>query len=174
MPHLELIDRKPTNSPTDAPDFQDYCRFFERHLRSPKRDIFSGQLMSKVDGQYQPAKSLLPVLRAHALEDDSIKRSHIADNLARFELTKEPELLVDLPEYDPDTDYLWEIVKHITFKNLSQQYAYELLLEFGSRMFERFEDPTVQNPMIIFLGAAVSRKIVSAQCHIWSAGAVLY
>ena len=156
MPELSLVHSR--GAPTDTADFKSYCRFFDEHLNNPKRDIFSGQLMAKVDGQYQPAKSLLPVLRAYALEEDHIKKSHVADYLARYELTKEPELLVDLPEYDPTTDYLWEIVKHIQFANLSQRHAYELLLEFGSRMFQRFEDPAIQNPMIILLGPQSAGK----------------
>jgi hypothetical protein len=88
------------------PTSKEYNVFFEDRLNSPKRDILSGELMTFVDGTWQPASSRLDILGSYAYDSFLFKKHRLKEHLARFGETKKPELLSIFPSGMAQTDYV--------------------------------------------------------------------
>ena len=134
-----------------APKFQDYIDFFDKHLPTLRRCAMTGECVILDNGTWQPAASMLPVLMSHACETGFLKRSELADHLSRYFLTKTPELIVDIPVWD-GVDRIAEIAKAVTLKNGSQEDFEALLKEWGALVFQRLENPTIQNRIFVLKG----------------------
>lgn len=133
------------------PTSKEYNVFFEDRLNSPKRDILSGELMTFVDGTWQPASSRLDILGSYAYDSFLFKKHRLKEHLARFGETKKPELLVNLPKWD-GTDRLRQISEAVHLSNCSREDFYQLLCDWGSRLFKRIDNPKEQNRVIVFQG----------------------
>jgi hypothetical protein len=129
----------------------DYFGFFEDRLRGPKRDIVSGDLMAFVGGLWQPARSRLDILASYAFDSAMFKKSQLKEHLARFEESKEPELLVDLPVWD-GVDRIKQIAQCVHLDNCNREHFYELLCDWGAKLFLRIYNPKVQNRIIVLQG----------------------
>jgi len=134
-----------------APKFEDYISFFEKHLPTLKRCALTGECVILDNGVWQSATTTLPVLMSFAVDTGFLKRSEIENHLSRYFLSKQPELLVDIPQWD-GVDRIAQIAKAVTLKNASQEDFEALLKEWGSLVFERLENPTVQNRIIVLKG----------------------
>lgn len=135
-------------------DYEHYERFFNATLGSIKKDIFSGELLVKGDTGWESVKSYLRILRSYAQDTDGlIKPQRIEDHLARYAKKFNSQLLIDIPVFSSERDYLREICNCIHPTNVTQDELYELLLEWGANMWRRFENPTHQNKVLILQSA---------------------
>lgn len=148
-PRSEDVPYKTSGEPFATAE--DYFQFFEFHLSKPKRDIITGELVSFVDGLWQPACGRLDVLGSHAYDSSNIKKTRLKEHLARFAETKKPELLIDVPSWD-GVDRIRQIASCVHVTNCSQQHFYEFLCDWGAKIFRRIETPSYQNRILVFQG----------------------
>ena len=106
-PFLSFTQQEKTKEDkTRKAHYQDYVNLFEEVLGTPKRDIFSVDLHFPNEfDQWEPAFNALEILASEAAtkEDNAIlkfKTPLIKSHLAKFERTKEPELLINIPDWD--------------------------------------------------------------------------
>ena len=147
---LTLIQPMTEDHTSQSSDYTSYKKFFLEVFPNLRRDIFSGELMTKNDGLWESARSHLSILRSYADDTNGvIKPSRIADHLARFQAELSGEILVDIPAHESSLDYLRAICDRIHPTNVSREELYELILGWGANMWRRFYDPTVQNQILI-------------------------
>ena len=96
---LRLVkDGDGANEEPNRSDYEHYERFFNATLGSIKKDIFSGELLVKVNAGWESVKSQLRILRSYAQDTDGlIKPQRIEDHLARYARKFAPQLLIDIP-----------------------------------------------------------------------------
>jgi hypothetical protein len=131
--------------------YEDYITFFEEHLPDLRLDLLSDELMCKHRGEWQPAASRLEVLGSLAIDSNFLREKHLRQHLARYADTKEPQLLVDIPEWD-GRDRVHEIARCVKLKNCSQEVFEELLKDWGARLIDRVKNPKAQNRIIVLKG----------------------
>jgi hypothetical protein len=131
--------------------YPDYISFFEQHLPSAKRCLLSDEYKVFENGSWQPAASKLAILASFASDSGFYKRSHLPDHFARFVNSKQPELLVEIPEWD-GVDRIKQFAQVVQLNNCSQTDFEELIKEWGSLLFERINDPCIQNRIIVMKG----------------------
>jgi hypothetical protein len=139
------------NQKKGGPSYEEYIPFFEEHLPGAKRCIFSDECKIFENEVWQPAASKLSILASHALDSCYFKKAHLQEHFSRFVASMKPELLVEIPEWD-GVDRIELISKALTLKNCTQDDFYELIKEWGALMFERLENPRVQNRIIVLKG----------------------
>jgi len=127
-----------------------FSDFFVDVLQGAKRDILTGNLMLKKADRWVSVATDLDILESIAI-DRGLKRNQIGCHLARHTESFSPEILVDIPEWD-GLDRIRMIAAAITCSNLERKHVYEFLADWGSKMFLRFNDPRLQNRVLIFKG----------------------
>jgi hypothetical protein len=143
----EFIDEEAGDEPTS----KEYNVFFEDRLNGPQKDILSDELMALVNGTWQPAASRLDILGSYAFDSFLFKKSRLKEHLARFAETKTPRLLIDIPMWD-GVDRVKQIADCVTVTNCTSNYFYELLCDWGARLFRRIENPKNQNRVFVLQG----------------------
>lgn len=143
------------SSSDEVATFHDYISFFQKILK-PKRCLLTDELYSydSVKEQWESVfnRKNLNVLKSYATETEGfIKKSHLESHLYRYQETKEPELLIELPFWD-GIDRIRTIANCITATNLTKEQIYEVLCQWGSKLWERVQDPKVTNEVIIWIG----------------------
>jgi hypothetical protein len=84
-------------------------------------------------------------------EENGLRTGDVKRFLSLLRSRMEPKLLVNIPEWD-GLDRIKVIAQCLHAKNLGHDHIEELLKEWGAKMFERIDDTSVQNPMLIFTG----------------------
>lgn len=142
---------------------QDYFELFERALSQPRKCIFARKLMT-FDEQEQiwnPCVNYLDILRSETAvmneKKGGLKYSlgYVNAHFFAYEQTKEPEFLVDLPEWDGE-DRISAMAHLLKLKSdfqVTPLAVSELLKEWCARMFERLYDPMIQNRILVLQGA---------------------
>jgi hypothetical protein len=130
---------------------EDYVPFFDNHLPEASRDILSGRLMFKHEGEWISGLNRINILKSHALDTDHIRKTHVEDHLYRYAEKKPKKLLIDLPQWD-GIDRIQQIAKAVKLKNISQQGFEELMKEWGAGIFKRLNNPKFQNHLIVLKG----------------------
>jgi len=135
------------------PEYEDYAALFEKHLPGNEKDIFSRMVMVKNDmGHWVPVVNKLGVLRSYAIDTKFLKKNDVEDHLARYEDLKKPaKLLADIPEWD-GLDRIKTLASCLEIDNCTTDEAEQLIKGWGARMFQRLENPYIQNKMIILKG----------------------
>lgn len=130
---------------------QDYFDFFDKHLGGSKKDIMSGDFMTMMEGLWQPVANRLLVLESHAIDTGLLSHNHLQKYLARYIETKPPELLIEIPAWDR-IDRVKNISECITLKNCSREDFENLLKDWGSKVFKRLVEPSIQNRILVLKG----------------------
>lgn len=171
---LEIVERTPVidfSKVEDATDkaekpkkvevpkalYDDYVRLFESVLDSPRRDIFSDDLLFLNElGFWEKARGAVGLLRSEAasMEDFSImkfNRPLVEDHLDKFERTKKPELLIDVPEWDGiDRIKVFADALVPMFHSPLNQYDFDQLIsDWLSKAWQRVYDPNVRNRILV-------------------------
>lgn len=128
--------------------YEDYASFFDRHLPEASRDILSGRLMFKAEGEWESAQNNVKLLQSYALDTDHIKKGNIEPHLAKYERSKPKKLLVDIPAWD-GVDRLAVIASCVHLKNCTQDTFLEYLKEWGANIFRRVQNPEEQNWIMV-------------------------
>lgn len=137
----------------------DYFKLFNSVLGQPKKCIFAGKLMTKIDDIWQPAINYIDRIKSFAaVETESggckYNLNLIKPHFAEYEHRQAAQLLVDIPEWD-GRDRLDEMSRWVHLNKIagiSNDSFSELLKEWCSKMFERLVDPAVQNRILVLTG----------------------
>lgn len=137
----------------------DYFELFESVLKNPKRCIFNEKLMYSDGDVWNPAVNAIDLIKSAALVENESREAkysmaHIQPHFFAFEQTKTAELLVDIPEWDGE-DRIEAMANLITLKesmSISQVSVQELIKEWCSLVFERLENPMIQNRILVLQG----------------------
>ncbi len=149
-------------APTDRKSaiYEDYVTLFNTILHNPRRDIFSNKLLTLDRGLWQSAHNYLGILRSRAAqiqEQGGLKfnRQLMADYLEDFESHKDPELLMDIPEWDGH-DHIADFARCVSLNPaaLSDSCDFEHWLKWWlSTALQKVEQPRIQNRILILHGA---------------------
>ena len=141
----------------------DYYKLIDDFCGRPRRDIFSGRLMTfdTSDGLWNPTINYLEILRSECLvrsEGGNVKynKGDIQSHLAAYEHSKPKELLIDIPVWD-GRDRISEMAYMLKLKpeygeKVTDEALSEMLKEWCSLVFERLKDPMVQNRVFVLQG----------------------
>lgn len=139
--------------------YSEYADLYNTVLKNPRRDLFSGKLMTLDDGVWCPAKNYLNVLKSRAarLEENGHPKFHrglIEDHLHAFELDKTPEFIVDVPEWDGvDRIKMFTDAIELEPTDVTQEDFEQLVKEWLAKSMMRLHDPRVRNRILILKGA---------------------
>jgi hypothetical protein len=149
---LEAVE-SPERKKKDRATYSDYCSLLEQNFGIARRDIFSNRLMVLHEGQWRGVfeGQILGRLKSVARDNDYFNHSATEDHLQNFINEKEPELLVEIPEWD-GLDRLHAIAQAVNVTNCSKAHFEEFLKEWGGRMFLRLKNPQEQNRCLILFG----------------------
>lgn len=137
--------------------YEDYAKLFEKILGNPKRDIFSDDLLFINEiGFWEKAAGAIGVLRSEAasLEDSFQMKFNlplIRDHFDKFERSKKPEFLIDVPKWDGKdrikvfADALVPRKDSILNNEDFDQFISDWLCKAWKRVF----DPNVRNRILV-------------------------
>jgi hypothetical protein len=137
-----------------------YFELFETVLNNPKKCIFNEKLMTLTSsGLWNPAVNYLDILKSEAAvmnEGDGPKfsLSLIQSHFFSYEASKEPEFVVEIPEWDQQ-DRISEMAYLMKLKpssEVTETALSELLKEWCALMFQRLYDPMIQNRILVLQG----------------------
>ena len=138
----------------------EYYTLFETELNNPRACIFNEKLMYQDStGIWNPAVNALDRLKAAALianesREAKFSISHILPFFFSYEATKPREFLVEIPEWD-GTDRIEQMAKLIKLKEKSEVNLTsftELLKEWCGIVFQRLQNPMIQNRILVLQG----------------------
>jgi hypothetical protein len=138
----------------DCAQYSDYVALIEDTFGETRRDIFSGRLMVKHEGRWRGLLEATILGKLKSLCRDSsgwYSATAIEDHIQRLTGETKPELLVEIPTWDR-RDRIKEIVSYLNLARPIKTHAEELIKDFGARMFDRLENPSIQNRCLIFYG----------------------
>lgn len=158
----------PHNIPLDvAPEAtQDqYFALFPKFLGEIRRDVFSGDALcfDKFEGLWTPVANKIPVLRSKFRkwgEDHFVRFSMpaVEDHLSQYEESLDPRLCVDVPKWD-GVDRLAALAERVELHEMETEFGpltkkdfEEFLKDWHARMWQKFEDPNVQNRLLVLRG----------------------
>ena len=133
---------------------EDYYKLFKKVLPDLCRDILTGQMFFKEkDGAWAVAMNALPWVEALGSEI-GLKMPLIGRWLTYYGRDElKARLLVDIPKWD-EIDRVKEISKCLHLKQdtgLTQEHFEDYLKQWGSKIFEKLGDNSVQNESEILL-----------------------
>jgi len=140
----------------------DYVEFFKEELGPIFRDIFSDDIFYYCSKRkrFFPAMHEVTLGRLQSRACDSggrLKPGHIECHLFALRDELEPDLLIEIPEWD-GVDRVEKIAEALTLKNMEFVHAYELLKEWGAGVWHRYNDPYRQNRVLILTGSQNAGK----------------
>jgi hypothetical protein len=131
--------------------YKDFEKFFDKHLAGAKKDILSDTpLIRDRHGKECSVPNMVKALRSHSI-DEGYQDSKVEYHLDRYLRNMEPELILDIPEWD-GRDHVGEMFSHIALKEFNNMEAAEIFKEWGANLFRRLYNPLEQNRLIIFKG----------------------
>lgn len=135
--------------------YADYIQLFTQVLGELKRDVFTGDLHFYSDRhrRWLPVfdETALGRIRSFAREKDFYNVSAVDDYIQRHTFESSPQLLIDLHEWDGQ-DRIAEVAACLKCNNLDTSEVYELLCDWGAKMFRRLYDPIIQNRILVIKG----------------------
>jgi len=136
--------------------FLSYVEFFEKLMPQARKDIVTGVVFDrcKDTGRWQPIMDKVKTIQSFA-SDFKLSSKPVEIHLSRWMSSKEPELLVDIKEYDEETmgDPIAEMVSKLKLRDVPQEHAVQLFKEWCANIFKRLYTRGVhQNTMIIIKG----------------------
>lgn len=160
------------------PTSAEYNEFFYRHLPRLSKELLSHNLVYMDHGQWRQAMNMVRALEALVIEEGRVlKTTDVIRFLSLLQRDAEPKLIIDIPEWD-GVDRINTIAQCLKAKNVSSEQLEDLLKEWGAKMFERVEDPSVQNPMLIFTGgqgigkSALVKAMLGGLDHYFKSGRI--
>lgn len=139
----------------------EYFDLFERVLKSPRRCIFNEKLMYWDDDckLWNPALNDLDIIKSEALRENETRAakfimSNIEPHFFAYERTKPREFLVDIPEWDGTTrvSEMAYLIKLNESEGVTTEAFSDLLKEWCGKVFQRLEDPSIQNRILVLQG----------------------
>lgn len=141
---------------------EDYYELFETVWHGPRRCMFSRKLMQwdETEKIWNPCINTIELVKSEALvlnesRESKFVMSAIETHFFAFEVSKECELLVDIPEWDGE-ERIFEMASLIKLKDtfpLDSLAWADLLKEWCALVFQRLNDPHIQNRILILQGA---------------------
>lgn len=135
--------------------YPDYVQFVEEKTGGTKKSIFSGDLVyfDKEAQLWTPVLSdpMFSSMKADLNEIDYFQQNQLVNYIHKITKNTAPSRMIRVPRWD-NVDRLRTIARCMPCYNLDEQFVYELLAEWGVKMFRRLDDPHAQNEMIILKG----------------------
>jgi len=137
--------------------YQDYVNLFETVLDSPRRDIFSDDLLFKNElGFWEKARGAIGIIKSEAAtsEDNFIlkyNRAIFEDHFDKFERSKAPELLIDVPKWD-GVDRIKQFADCLVPSSssmLNTEDFDQLISDWLCKAWQRVFDPNVRNRILV-------------------------
>ena len=136
---------------TDDPEFNQFRDFFDANLNNPRLCKISGAFVEKKRREWKPVLNRIKSLQSYATEQE-LPYTKVEMHLNRYIENADPQLLVDIPEWD-GRDWIKEITSFITFKDKKEQSIFEQYMKYWtSRIFARLENPINQNIFMLLRG----------------------
>lgn len=158
LPRSIVIEKK---AGTKKATHDQYYDLFDKVLGDPKRCIFNEKLMTfdPTSEIWNPAINSLDRLRASALianetSETKFNSSFIQPFFFAYEATKPLEFLVDVPEWDGQDriSAMAHLMKLKDSAGISAEAFSDLLKEWCALVFQRLEDPMIQNRILVLQG----------------------
>lgn len=137
-----------------------YFKLFDLILSKPRKCIFSEKLMTfdTRANLWNPAVNYLDVIKSELAVANETQKAKYSMSLVQphffaYEMTKAPEFLIELPEWD-EKDRISEMAYMVNLRpgEVDQFHFSELLKEWMATMFRRLHDPMVQNHILVLQG----------------------
>ena len=136
----------------DTPDANDYFAFFRDQLPQVTVDLLSKRMFYKLRAEWESAFNAVETLKAQAIDVGFFNKGDVKSYLSLMSHTLEPKLMIEIPEWD-GIDRVKVIADCIHATNATSAEVEEIIKEWGAKLFERIENPAIQNPMLILTGA---------------------
>ncbi|TXH10777.1 MAG: hypothetical protein E6R03_15130, partial [Hyphomicrobiaceae bacterium] len=162
---IETAKEPSGDKPTDAPRSL-YLELFPRFLGDIRKDIFSGDALfwDEQEKVYSPVLNQMKFLKSQFLEygerhNIRFFMSAVDYHFEEYSSKLQPRLVVDVPEWD-GTDYLKQLVKRVRLADvdfgelgkIDNTVLEEFIKEWHAKMWEKLENPHVQNRIIVLKG----------------------
>lgn len=142
---------------------EDYFRLFDKVWNNPRKCIFDNKLMfwDESEQLWNPCINELEIAKSEAIVENEERGkteqfcvSRVEYHFRVYEREKEPELLVDIPDWDGQDriSAMAYLMKLNPAAGVTEEALSELLKEWCALMFERLYDPYVQNRILILQG----------------------
>lgn len=137
-----------------------FYQLFDGIFPAARRDIFTGDLMYMRGGDWQPCINDLNLAKSAAAEMGAKGIAKFAPTLfephfAHYEQSYKPQLIVDIPKWDT-RDRLHDVANCLkldgTQHGFNSEVVEDIIKAWMAGIFMRLEDPSHQNPMLIFRG----------------------
>lgn len=144
-------NNKKGNRAGDESEFNNFRDFFDSALNDPRLCRISGAFVEKRRGEWKPVVNRMKALQSYAVEQE-LPHTKVEMHLTRYMENADPQLLVDLPEWD-GRDWIGEICSYIRLKDPAESPVFEAYLKYWvSRIFARLENPIHQNLFLLLRG----------------------
>lgn len=132
--------------------YEDFKSFFEFNWPNVRYDKIKKCAFFYEDNRrkWTPIENLLKVIESDASQL-GLSPSYVDRHLQKWVSEMKPRLLIDIPHWDRK-DRIAEMVSKLTFKNIDQLHAENLIKGFCANIFNRLQNPMNQNKMMIFKG----------------------
>lgn len=149
---VKYLLKKLAKSANDGAQFPKYAALFNEFLPDAIQDILTREIYYRdIAGKRRKVSEILCTLMSHA-HDNGLSITHLLNHLERWGLKYCPRrMVIDIPEWD-NVDRIKLVAKSIKCSNLSPVHVEQFLKQFGAKMFQRVQDPRVQNHCLILRG----------------------
>lgn len=151
----ELKSRPDLSDPLVPATYDEYVALFHELYPDLNRDLLSGIMMYRdpVTKRWSAAANHLSEARSYCMDEDRFAHTRVDDHFESMQGHWQPKLLVTIPEWD-GIDRIEQIVScfNLNNSNLSPVDVYELILDWGVKMWKRIEEPWIRNRFLIFQG----------------------
>jgi hypothetical protein len=131
-------------------EFTVYRDFFNKTLKSSKKDIISKRLLRPYGTQWISVLENIGALKSFAM-CDGLAPTKVEAHFDRYVLKREEELLIEIPEWD-GVDRFKQLEEYVTLANQPWQVFEATLKDWGSGIFRRLYEEGSQNRCIILKG----------------------
>lgn len=152
-----------SKTPAKKAPREDYYALFDRVWNNPRKCIFDHKLMywDAQEQLWHPCINQLEIVQSEAIVENEEKGreakfvvNHIEKHFRVYEAGHEPELLVDIPDWDGEDriSAMAYLVKLNQDAGITETAWSELLKEWCALCFERLYNPKIQNRILILQG----------------------
>lgn len=132
--------------------YEDFEDFFNTRFADAKKCILRKSVQIKQsDGLWTPLCNIGDAIESYAAEV-GLAPTWVKRHLARWSIHKQPEFLFEIGRHDQKTDPIKELFSHVSLRNFSFDVGLDLFKEWMGKIFQRVENPEIQNRMLIMRG----------------------
>jgi hypothetical protein len=132
--------------------YSDYVAWFQADFKI-KRDLISEEALiyDPLVDKWVPVENRIEHFRSIAHDSKFYQVGKVSDHLKKYALSLKPELLIEIPAWDK-RDRVMELAQCIQCNNFDTVDVYELLCDWGAKMWRRIHRPIIRNRLLVLKG----------------------